>query len=151
MLRGVVIACVLAAGCFGHRRLEQVQSLSPESKELYSKYKQFMTELQQDEFLSLPSHEERVRYVEALEVEERLARYPKFIQDAIWSQEVVPGMDKEAVLLTFGTPMLREWDEQELQRGNEVERWSYRRNDEFVQVVLANGVVTQVLRGKQVR
>jgi hypothetical protein len=134
--------------CVGHHRLEAVQRLSDEDKELLGKYKQFMTEGQIDEFLALPSVTERQAYVSALKVEERLGRYPKYVQDAIWAQEVVPGMDREAVLLTWSTPMLREWDEEELRRGNEVERWNYRRSDQYIQVVIANGVVQRVERAE---
>jgi hypothetical protein len=128
----------------GHDRLEQVQRLSDEGKALLAKYKQFMTEHQQDEFLSLASDDERQAYVAALKVEERLAHYPSYVRDAIWAQEVVPGMDTAAVLLCWGTPELREFDEQELTRGNQVERWNYHRQDAWVQVLVANGVVTLV-------
>lgn len=144
----VLLALAGAFACAGHRRLEQVQGLSPEAKELYAKYRQFMTEGQQDEFLSRPTDDERRRYVEGLGIERRLERYPPHIREAIWAQEVVPGMDREAVLLTWSTPRLREWDEQELSRGNEVERWSYRRNDQYVQVVITNGIVTEVVRAE---
>ncbi|MFZ5472002.1 MAG: hypothetical protein ACOZIN_21445 [Myxococcota bacterium] len=148
MPRWCFAAVGLLLACVAHRRLEQVQALSDEGKELYSKYRQFMTEGQQDQFLDLPSDEERGQFIAALKIEERLARYPRYIQEAIWSQEVVPGMDREAVLLTWSTPMLREWDEQELAKGNEVERWSYRRFDQLVQVILTNGVVTSVERAE---
>ncbi|MBI3180808.1 MAG: hypothetical protein HYZ28_01555 [Myxococcales bacterium] len=149
--RAAPLLIALCLACVGHRRLELIQKLSPEGRELYSKYKQFLTEGQQEEFLALPSDDERLRYVQALRIEERLSRYPKFVQDAIWSQEVVPGMDREAVLLTWSTPMLREWDQLELAKGNEVERWNYQREDGTVQVVITNGVVTQVLRGSEAR
>ncbi len=137
---------LLSVACAGHHRLEAVQRLSDDEKALLGKYKQFMTEGQQDTFLALPSATERQAFVSNLKVEERLARYPAYVREAIWAQEVVPGMDREAVLLTWSTPMLREWDEGELARGNDVERWSYRRSDRFVQVVIANGVVMQVER-----
>lgn len=151
-LRGlgfVLIASMLA--CAGQQRLERVRLLSDEGKELFSKYKQFMTEGQQEAFLALDTDEQRQDYVTALKVEERLSRYPDYIQKAIWSQEVVPGMDRAAVLLTWSTPDLREWDQAELARGNEVERWSYRRDDQWVQVVIANGVVTVVQRAESAK
>lgn len=138
----------LAAACAGRQRLEAIQRLSDDDKALFSRYRQFMTDGQQDTFLSAQSSEERQAFVASLKVEERLAHYPKFVQEAIWSQEVVPGMDKEAVLLTWSTPVLREWDDAQLSKGNEVERWSFRRNDQYVQVVITNGVVTSVERAE---
>lgn len=146
MARLAALLMALPLACTGHHRLEAVQRLSDDGKELYGRYKQFMTEGQQDEFLALSSDEDRRQWLATLKIEERLARYPQFIQDAIWSQEVVPGMDREAVLLTWSVPLLREWDDDEMARGNEIERWSYRRDDRYVQVVLTNGVVTQVLK-----
>lgn len=131
-------------GCVGHQRLEQVQRLSDDGRALYAKYKQFMTEVQQDEFLSLSDDDQRKAYVAALKVEERLEHYPAYIRDAIWAQDVVPGMDNAAVLLSWGTPELREFDEQERTRGNDVERWNYHRSDVWTQVLIKNGVVTNV-------
>ena len=142
----LLVVVFAGIGCAGSHRLELVQRMNDDEKEMFSKYKQFMTEGQEDDFLALPTLDEKKAYIAALKIEERVAKYPKFVQDAIWSQEVVPGMDREAVLLTWSIPMLREWDEAELAKGNEVERWSYRRMNEYVQVVIANGVVTRVVR-----
>ena len=126
--------------------------MSDEEKELFSKYKQFMTEGQQDEFLALPDYDQQKAYVANLHVEDRLAKYPDYIQKAIWSQDVVPGMDRAAVLLTWGTPEQRDFDEQQLDRGNEVERWSYRRGaNDWVQVVIVNGIVTAVQRSEEAK
>ncbi len=141
----VCAAACLAAGCVGHERLTRVQRLSDDEKALFSKYKQFMTEGQQDEFLAQTTPTAREDYVRGLHVEERLERYPKYVRDSIWQQEVVAGMDAQAVLLTWGLPTLREWDDAQRAKGNDVERWSYRRDDRFVQVVMSNGVVTQVV------
>ena len=55
------VAALALVACAGHRRLEQVQALSPEGKELFAKYKQFLTESQKDELLSLPSDDARRR------------------------------------------------------------------------------------------
>lgn len=142
---------LFVSACAGTQRLERVQALSDEQKALFSKYRQFMTERQQDAFLGLQTDEERQAFVDNLRVEERLAKYPDYIQKAIWQQDVVPGMDRNAVLLSWSTPQLREWDEQELARGNEVERWNYKRDGQWVQVTLANGVVTSVERGEASR
>lgn len=131
-------------GCIGHHRLERVQALTPEGKALFSKYRQFMTEVQIDRFLALQEDEEREAFVSELKVEERLARYPQYIQDAIWAREVVPGMDHEAVLLSWGLPELREIDEKELEKGNNLERWNYQREGRFAQVIFASNIVTTV-------
>ena len=145
---GWVLAVLLGAACVGHDRLARVQLLTDEEKELYSKYKQFMTEGQQDEMLALPTPTERQDYIRALRVEERLAHYPPYVQEAIWQQQVVPGMDNSAVLLTWGVPSLREWDESERAKGNDIERWSYRREGKYRQVVITNGVVTRVVEAE---
>ncbi|MHB8872366.1 MAG: hypothetical protein ACYC8T_01645 [Myxococcaceae bacterium] len=142
------LALLLCAGCVGHDRLARVQLLSDDEKELYGKYKQFMTEGQQEEFLAAPTPTEREEYIRALRVEERLAHYPAYVQDAIWKQDIVPGMDAAAVLLTWSVPVLREWDETERAKGNDIERWSYRRDGKFKQVVLTNGVVTRVVEAE---
>lgn len=143
-----VLAALLGAACVGHDRLARVQLLADDEKEQYSKYRQFMTEGQQDEMLALPTPTERMDYLKALRVEERLAHYPQYVQDAIWQQQVVPGMDNEAVLLTWGVPVLREWDEAERSKGNDVERWSYRRDGVYKQVVITNGVVNRVVEAE---
>lgn len=136
---------IAVPGCIGNKRLDSVNKLSDEGKELFAKYRQFMTEQQQEDFLDLATEDERKTYVIALKVEERLAKYPQFIQDAVWAQEVVPGMDAAAVLLTWSVPAQREWDEQERGKGNDVQRWYYERLNQRWQVILTNGVVTQVL------
>jgi hypothetical protein len=144
--RASAVALALVA-CAGRQRLEQVSQLSEEDSALYAKYRQFMTETQQDEFLALSS-EGRREYIRQLKVEERLEHYPPFIRQAIWAQDVVPGMDTVAVLLSWGTPELREIDEQELERGNQVERWNYHRDGAWRQVVVTNGVVTNVVHAE---
>lgn len=140
----VVVLLSFLWACVGHHRLAHVQNLSPEARELFARYRQFMTEGQQDQFLTLPSDDDRKAFVADLHVEERLSRYPEHVQKAIWSQEVVPGMDRAAVLLSWGTPQQRQWDDAEAARGNEVERWNYQRDVRWVQVLIANGVVTAV-------
>ncbi len=136
---------LLLPACAGQQRLTAVQALSEQGRDLYSRYRQFLTEDQQDAFLALPTDEARQVYIDKLEIDARLSRYPRRIQDAIWAQEVVTGMDREAVLLTWGKPELRELEQGELARGNEVDRWSYSRGAAgLTQVVFTNGVVTDV-------
>lgn len=144
----MMLLLALGCACAGQQRLERVQRLTDDGKALFSRYKQFMTEGQQDEFLACESFEQQKAWVAGLHVEERLAKYPEYIRTAIWSQDVVPGMDRAAVLLSWSTPELREFSEEQLARGNEVERWNYQRDGGWVQVVIANGVVTAVQRAK---
>ncbi|MFL5318589.1 MAG: hypothetical protein ACJ790_02965 [Myxococcaceae bacterium] len=141
----LIVAAIALSGCLGNKRLDSVNALSDESKELFAKYRQFMTEQQQEDFLQLGTDDERHAYVSALHVEDRLAKYPTYIQDAIWAQEIVPGMDAAAVLLTWSVPESREFDEQERGKGNDVQRWNYERLQQQWQIIFTNGVVTQVL------
>src|SRR5687768_8430246 len=141
MRRTVVILGVLAvlnagAGCTGAKRLDAVSALSDDSKALYAKYRQFLTENQQDHFLSLPSDEARREFIQGLKIEERVARYPPPIQDAIWAREVIPGMNAEAVLLSWGVPELRDFGERE-----DLQRWRYTRFDKATQVLFEQGLV----------
>lgn len=144
----LLLAAGLAAGCASTQRRDQIQALSSESRELFAKYRQFMTEGQQDQFLALASQQEQQAFVESLKVEERLARYPPEIQEAIWRQDVIPGMDNAAVLLTWGSPSHRAFDDVEHSKGNDVQRWQYQRGagGELVNVVITNGVVTALER-----
>ena len=123
------------------QRAEREALLSVESQQLLGKYRQFMTQLQIDEFLAYDNDAARTQYVDALRVEERLANYPKPIQDAIWAHQVISGMDKPAVLLSWGTPKEREFSGH---GGNEIELWMYVRDQHRYTVVVANGYVTDV-------
>ena len=150
-MRGVLLAVVIAlSGCaLDNARLQAIQAMDDESKDLLSKYRQFMTQLQMDRFLAKTTVDERKAYIASLKIEERIAHYPKHVQDAMWAREVIPGMDKAAVLLTWGSPSSREIDEAKLEVGVEHERWQYERGDHVYVVVVVNGVVTEVIEGKR--
>lgn len=101
-----------------------------------------MTQRQLDEFLAWEDDAAREKYVQGLRVEERLANYPRPVQDAIWAQNVVLGMDKPAVLLAWGAPPNRDFS---TEGGNEIETWYYVREQRKIAVVLTNAYVTDVI------
>lgn len=150
-MRGLAFAAALALFSCAHdnARLEALQKLDEPSKDMLSKYRQFLTPLQIDRFLSKPSFEERSAYIGSLKIEERIAHYPKPIQEAIWGMEIIAGMDKPAVLMTWGSPEGREIDENKADLGVESERWTYTRGDSKFVVVIVNGYVTEVIEGKR--
>lgn len=125
-----------------NQRAEREALLTPQSQLLLGKYRQFMTQRQLDEFLAWDNDGAREEYVKGLRVEERLASYPKPIQDAIWAGQVVLGMDKPAVFLTWGVPPNRELS---AEGGNESETWFYVREQRKISVVVTNGYVTDVI------
>ncbi len=137
----IVTLCLLASAC-ANQRAEREALLSPQSQQLLGKYRQFMTQRQVDEYLGWDSDEAREKYVEGLRVDERLAGYPKPVQDAIWRRDVILGMDKPAVLLSLGAPPNREFSGA---GGNEIETWSYVREQRKIAVVVTNGYVTDVI------
>jgi hypothetical protein len=129
---------------------DRYQALSPDCRALFDKYHQFMTDDRTEAFLAAPNDEARKQIVAEMHVEERLAHYPKFIQDAIWSRSAVAGMDKPALFLSLGQPdsVDRENvdpDTKELPR----ELWHYRRgpNDEIV-ISIVNDQVVDVKQPK---
>jgi hypothetical protein len=134
-------AWLFASACVS-QRAEREALLSAEGTQLLAKFRQFMTQRQVDEFLACPDDSGRSQYVEGLRINERLAGYSKPIQDAIWAQDVISGMDKPAVLLTWGTPREREFSGA---GGNEIETWIYRRDQHQWAVVVTNGYVTDVM------
>jgi hypothetical protein len=117
---------LVAAACVGPSRHARLSHLSEENRDLYAKYHQFMTERQQDRFLEAPDDAARRGVVEELHVEERLGHYPRYIQDAIWKEEVVVGMDHEAVILAWGAPKDIDRDDPDT-AGVRRERWIYER------------------------
>ena len=147
----VAVACVswfaVAACASGPGRLERYTALSPEAKADYDKYSQFMTDRQQEVYLGAGADEERRRMVAELRIDERLARYPAPMQRAIWSREVLAGMDKAAVFLSWGSPFAvdRLWVDDPSKAGQEI--WYYRRgmNGDEWRVVLASDTVTEVV------
>lgn len=137
----VVTLCLFVSAC-ANQRAEREAVLSPQSQILLKKYRQFMTQRQLDEFLAWDDDAAREKYVQGMRVEERLAAYPKPIQDAIWAQNVVLGMDKPGVLLSWGAPPNRDFSGE---GGNEVETWTYVREQRKYAVVITNGYVTDVI------
>lgn len=137
----IATLCLIVSAC-ANQRAEREALLSPQSQVLLKKYRQFMTQRQLDEFLAWEDDGAREKYVQGLRVEERLANYPKPLQDAIWAQNVILGMDKPAVLLAWGVPPNREFS---TEGGNEVEIWLYVRENRKIAVVLTNAYVTDVI------
>lgn len=137
-----VTLCLLVTAACANQRAEREALLTPQSQQLLGKYRQFMTQRQLDEFLAWDDDGAREQYVKGLRVEERLADYPKPIQDAIWSRNVVLGMDKPAVFLSWGVPPSREMS---AEGGNDSETWFYVREQRKIAVVVTNGYVTDVI------
>ncbi|RME26492.1 MAG: hypothetical protein D6806_06180 [Deltaproteobacteria bacterium] len=135
---------LLVQGC-GPSIYELYQRLPEKDKELFDRSRQFMTERQQQRFLRLPDSESRVRFVEELHIADRLARFPPHIQEAILSQQVVPGMDIRALILSWGKP---ERIERGLGPDGERECWYFSRGvgDNVVEkkVYILRGVVIEV-------
>lgn len=96
-------ALCLVAGC-AHGRDFYFKRLSDHAKAEYAKYEQFLTDHQKTQFIHLKTDAARDEFLAALHIQERLARYPKFIQNAIWDRRVVVGMDEDAVILSVGPP-----------------------------------------------
>ncbi len=137
----IATLCLVASAC-ANQRAEREALLSPQSQQLLGKYRQFMTQRQLDEFLAWDNDGAREQYVKALKVDDRLAAYPKPIQDAIWAKDIVLGMDKPAVFLSWGVPPNRELSNE---GGNETETWLYVRDQRKIAVVVTNGYVTDVI------
>jgi hypothetical protein len=148
-MRAFVVAVLVALLACAHSpdRLERYRALSQPAKDAYDRYHQFFTELQVERYLAAPSDEGRQKFVAGLHIEERLARYPKYVQDAIWSRDVVPGMDREAVLLSFGRPDSVDRSDDARARGVDDEMWYFKRGGNGdVRVRIIQGVVTTVER-----
>jgi hypothetical protein len=147
MSRRLFAIGLILVGCATSGGIERYRALSPEAQQTYDKYQQFMTEGQKSSYIDLPSDQDRRNFVHNLHVEERLAKYPKYVQEAIWSREVVVGMDKEAVFLTWGQPDEVERATYEEARGVEREVWFFKRGtshkDDF-QVLIMSGQVVEV-------
>jgi len=141
-----LLAGLIVVGCAtGPNRLELYRGMSQPSRDAYDKYHQFMSEALQERYLAPHSDEERARMVAELHIEERLARYPEYVQRAIWSQDVVAGMDREAVLLSWGRPDEVERPYLDDNQGVAREIWIFRRG-ELRRVDIVQGVVTAVER-----
>jgi len=146
-------ACILflvlfSAGCSVDRHA-LYQSLPEEDKELFARSRQFMTDRQQETFLLCPDSPCREELIEGLHIQDRLARFAPHVRDAIMAQRVVPGMNMEALLLSWGRPeeiIRRDVD------GVPTACWYYRRGGEdgkiaLQRVFVISGMVTEVVSG----
>jgi hypothetical protein len=136
---------VLLLGC-APGRFELYDRLSDGDKELYDLSRQFMTDRQQERFLRCPDSDCRVRLIEALHIQDRLAKFPPYVREAILAQRVVPGMSTEALLLTWGRP--GEIERRQID-GVEIECWYFKRGNRDGRVVqkkvfVMRGLVTEV-------
>ncbi len=128
--------------CAGRGGLERTNALPPESRQLFEQYKQFMTELQVDRFLDLTSDDARKQFITDLKVQDLLSQFPPVVQQAIWDQKILLGMNKAAVLLSWGSPFQRDFDDDQSGHGNTVDRWLYKRHDKKMYVTFTNDVVS---------
>ena len=150
MTQRLAVALILAVtACASTGRAERIAKLSPEAAQQYARYNQFMTERQRDVYLEAQTDLERTSQIEGLKIEEMLSQFPKPVQDAIWAQSIMLGMNHAAVLLSWGGPWQREFDDDQLRKGNEVERWYYKRGDKSAYVTFTNGVVSDYDDGKR--
>jgi hypothetical protein len=107
-----------------------------------------MSENQRNAFLSAPTDEDRQQQIRDLHIEERLSRYPEFVQKAIWSRTPVVGMDKTALFLTLGSP--DSVDRRDFDPDTHLlptERWSYRRGalaNQSYELTIVNDEITEV-------
>ncbi len=130
------------AACVTPTYVDKEGTLTGESKALFDKYQQFLTDSQKDRFFAMADDETRRQFIGSLQIEARIAAYPKPVQDAIWQQRIIPGMDTAAVLLTWGVPHDRDFANQ---NGVESEWWYFQRGSARVRVQLTQGVVTDVV------
>jgi hypothetical protein len=145
----VLLGAGLLGGCATTSETQQrYLGLSPESRELFDKYRQFMTDHQQDQFLSAATDADRQEQVRNLHIDERLARYPAFVQKAIWSRTPVVGMDKTALFLTLGKP--DSVDRSDFDPDTHLlpsEHWFYRRGalaNQSYEITIVNDEITEV-------
>jgi hypothetical protein len=118
----LVTLWLFVSACATSQRAEREAALPEGSRQQLDKFRQFMTTRQVEEYLALTDDVARTEYVGGLRIDERLAGYSRPIQDAIWAKDVIKGMDKPAVLLSWGTPREREFSSE---GGNEIEQWTY--------------------------
>ncbi len=150
MKQGLVVALSLAVvACAGAGRAERIAKLSPEARGQYASYGHFMTERQRDLYLEAQTDAERQQQIDALKIDDMLSQFPKPVQDAIWAQTIMLGMNTAAVLLSWGTPWQREFDDDQLRKGNEIERWYYKRGEKNAYVTFTNGVVSDYDDGQR--
>lgn len=138
------IALLLLLACADQSLAVRKARLSPRAREVFEQYAHFMTSGQIDAFFALADDHSRAQYLQSLDVPGKIAQYPQAQQEAMWRQEVIRGMDRSAVLLTWGVPREREVDSEAADKHLEVERWYYVRPEGKRTVVLTTGVVTDV-------
>lgn len=135
----VLIALVLCQACAGAGRAERIAKLSPEASQQFQRYRQFMTDRQIGDYLDKLTDTERQQIIDGLKVDEMLSQFEPPVRDAIWAQTIMIGMNRAAVLLSWGGPYQRDVD---FERGNEIERWTYKRDQRTAQVTFMNGLVS---------
>jgi hypothetical protein len=140
-----LLSALMVLGC-GVNRYELYQRLPEQDKELFDRSKQFMTDRQQERFLLLKESNDRAKFVEELHIQDRLAKFPQYVQEAIMAGRIVPGMSVEALLLTWGRP--NEIDRRDVD-GVPAECWLYLRREQDgrsvdKKVYLLRGQVTEV-------
>src|SRR5688572_27931712 len=104
MIRALGLGVLLLMACPSQGRLQRITALTPYGQELFARYKQFMTEGQIDQFLVLGTDLAKKEFIDGLKIEQMLEQFPKPIQEAIWGQQVMLGMTRPAVLLSWGGP-----------------------------------------------
>ena len=140
-----LLFAVVVLGC-GVNRYELYQRLPEQDKELFDRSKQFMTDRQQEKFLLLKDSPGRARFIEELHIQDRLSKFPAYVQEAIMAGRIVPGMSVEAVLLSWGRPS--EIDRRDVD-GVPSECWFYSRREQDgrsvdKKVYILRGQVTEV-------
>ncbi len=140
-----LLMALFVLGC-GVNRYELYRRLPERDKELFDRSKQFMTDRQQERFLLLKESEARAKLVEDLHIQDRLSKFPPYVQEAIMAGRVVPGMSVEALLLTWGRP--GEIDRRDVD-GVPAECWFYPRREQDgrsveKKVYILRGQVTEV-------
>jgi len=140
-----LVSALVVLGC-GVNRYELYQRLPEQDKELFDRSKQFMTDRQQERFLLLKVSADRARFVEELHIQDRLSKFPQYVQEAIMAGRIVPGMSVEAVLLSWGRP--QEIDRRDVD-GVPAECWFYPRREQDGRAVdkkvyILRGQVTEV-------
>jgi len=141
---GLLLVLLSMASACASVRSEGFARLPEAEKARFARYQQFMTERQQERFLLLQTQPERDAFIEAMKVEERLARFAPHVREAIWAGEVVPGMDADAVMLAWGPPERIERVRDPLQKGlPKRETWLYRGGKR--EAVFVEGQVIEVV------
>ena len=136
-----LLSALVVLGC-GVNRYELYQCLPEQDKKLFDRSKQFMTDRQQERFLLLKESQTRAKFIEGLHIQDRLSKFPPYVQDAIMAGRIVPGMSVEAVLLTWGRP--NEIDRRDVD-GVPSECWFYSRREQDGRSV---GKKVYILRGQ---